>query len=244
MAQTTFLLTLVSVMIAAGALGGVINYFLNRKTDPEGTNIGKSVTVGIGAAFLVPLFLNMISSNLTEMIRGNTTTPADLSKILVFAGFCLIAAISSTAFIKTLSDRVLKEAQEAKKVARSAEQKASAAQSVIAPIVAREIEEDESVTSGLRGLASAISKISEKEHRLLEKLAIGKLFRTRTSLAKELGLAKSDVDQMMEELKQKGLVDSKLLSDADGAKKRRWYISNKGREAITSASDLETGSPL
>ena len=95
MKETTFLSTPISVMIAAGALGGVVNYFLNRKNDPEGSSIGKSITVGIGAALLVPLFLNMISSNLTEMIRGSSTTPADLSKILVFAGFCLIAAISS-----------------------------------------------------------------------------------------------------------------------------------------------------
>jgi hypothetical protein len=67
MKENTFLSTLISVLIAAGALGGVVNYFLNRKSDPEGSSIGKSITVGIGAAFLVPLFLNMISSNLTEM---------------------------------------------------------------------------------------------------------------------------------------------------------------------------------
>jgi LytS/YehU family sensor histidine kinase len=244
MKETTFLSTLISVMIAAGALGGVVNYFLNRKNDPEGSSIGKSITLGIGAAFLVPLFLNMISSNLTEMIRGSSTNPADLSKILVFAGFCLIAAISSTAFIKTLSDRVLKEAQEAKKVARSAEQKASAAQSAIAPIVDREIEEDDSVTPGSRALVVPTATISDKERRLLDKLAHGRLFRTRTSLAKETGLMKPEVDQMMDELKQKGLVDTKLLTGTGGEKKKRWYITNKGREAITSISDLELDSPL
>jgi predicted transcriptional regulator len=243
MTETTFLATLVSVMIAAGALGGVVNYFLNRKTDPEGTSVGKSLTVGIGAAFLVPLFLNMISSNLTEMIRGSAHTPADLSKVLVFAGFCLIAAISSTAFIKTLSDRVLKEAQEAKKAARSAEQKASAAQSAIAPIVAKETEEDEAGALS-RAPASPASTLSEKERKLLEKLSGGKLFRTRTSLAKEAGLIKPEVDQMMDNLKDKGLVDSKLLTDANGGKRRRWYITNKGREAITPISDLEQGSPV
>ena len=47
----------------------------------------------------------------------------DFSKFLVFAGFCLVAAISSRAFIKTLSDRILKEATEAKEKASAAEQK-------------------------------------------------------------------------------------------------------------------------
>jgi hypothetical protein len=240
MKETTFLLILISVMIAAGTLGGIVNYFLNRKDDPDGSSLGKSITVGIGASFLVPLFLNMISSNLTEMIRGSSTTPADLSKILVFAGFCLIAAISSTAFIKTLSDRVLKEAQEARKAARSAEQKASAAQSAIAPIVERETEQEASVSSGLQTLAVPVAKITDKERKLLEKLANGKLFRTRTGLAKETGLMKPEVDQMMNELRRRGLVDSKILLGVDGERKRRWYITSEGREAITSTGYIES----
>jgi hypothetical protein len=161
-----------------------------------------------------------------------------------FCGFLLDSGDLVQAFIKTLSDRVLREAQEAKKVARSAEQKASAAQSAIAPIVDREIEEDDSVTPGSSGLVVPTATISDKERRLLDKLAHGRLFRTRTGLAKETGLMKPDVDQMMDELKQRGPVDTKLLTGTGGEKKKRWYITNKGREAITSTSDLELDSPL
>jgi predicted ArsR family transcriptional regulator len=63
-------------------------------------------------------------------------------------------------------------------------------------------------------------------------------------LAKETGIAKLEVDRMMYELKQRGLVDTKLLLGTGGEKKKRWYITNKGREAITPTSDSEPDSPL
>ena len=242
MTQATFLSTLISVMFAAGALGGTVNYFLTRKADPEGSSIAKSIVVGIAAAFLVPLFLNMISSNLTEAIRGSPTNPADLSKILVFAGFCLIAAISSKAFIKTLSERVLKdveetkkrveetkkEVEEAKKTALSAQEKASEAD----PIVQKNIEPD------LAALPVPAS-ISENELKILQELVTGeKVYRTRTSVAKHIKLDKPEVDGIVDELKEKGLVDAKQLEDTSGAKRTRWYITPKGRAAIAAHAGM------
>jgi hypothetical protein len=229
MTQTLFLCTLVSVIVAAGTLGGVLNYFLQRKDDPDDRSIAKSLVLGIGASFLVPLFLNMISSNLTEQIRGGTGTAADLPKILVFAGFCLVAAISSTAFIKTLSDRVLKEAQEAKKAARAAEQKATDAQSFLEPLLQKEIERD-----SVNTVSVSVPALDQDETKLLKELATGEwVLRTRTSLSRRTQLPKSQVDQMMDDLKKRGLVDSKTILGTGGEKKRRWYITNYGREAAT-----------
>jgi len=115
--QLSFLALVIVVMVLAGALGGLVNYLLQRKEEPESSNFWRSLALGWAAAFLVPLFLNMIASSLMSDIR---TEP---SKALVFLGFCLVAAISSTAFIKTLSERVLQEAREAKKVAGAADKK-------------------------------------------------------------------------------------------------------------------------
>src|SRR6266849_838261 len=106
-----FVPILIAVMLAAGMVGGLLNYYMTQSADPEHTSILKSLLAGICASFLVPLFLNMISSNLIDAIRGGANASSDVSKLFVFAGFCLIAAISSSAFIRTLSDRVLAEAK-------------------------------------------------------------------------------------------------------------------------------------
>ncbi|HET8888761.1 MAG TPA: YEATS-associated helix-containing protein [Candidatus Angelobacter sp.] len=236
--QTTFFVVIGSIMVFSGLLGGLVNYFLSQKEDPEGRNFGKSAALGIAAALLVPLFLNMISSDLLDAIRkgipGADGKPAvaDLSKILVFLGFCLVAAISSTAFIKTLSDRILKEAKEAKNVARQADKKATATQSVIQPILDKETEAEVPTNANL-ALAATQPAIHPNERKLLESLAKGKSFRTRTGLGRETGIPRPEVEKMMDELKARGLVADQWIVITPGeTKKRRWYITNNGRIAI------------
>jgi len=109
-------------MFTAGIFGGIISYFLDQDSSESNVKIRhnsllKSVIIGVGASFLVPLFLAIISSDLLKLDKF------DPSKILVFFGFCLIAAISSRKFIVTLSERVLKEAREAKQKVKQVEDK-------------------------------------------------------------------------------------------------------------------------
>src|SRR5437870_9606053 len=93
--MTTQTYTILGIILAAGALGGLVSAF----TSEEGKlSIGfcfKRVVIGIACAFVVPLFLNMISSTLLKEAQ-NDPTPCPY---FVFAGFCVIAAISSKAFI-------------------------------------------------------------------------------------------------------------------------------------------------
>lgn len=233
MPQTEFIALVIGVILVAGLLGGAVNYFMTLKDDREGTNYAKSATLGIAASLLVPLFLNMISSTLLDSIRNSASGTVDLTKILVFAGFCLVAAISSTAFIKTLSDRVLQEAREAKKVARQADKKASDAQSDVRLIVEKETEAE---TPSEANAAQQIPTVAvdENETKLLRNMAAGRwVLRTRTGLAKETGINKPDVDRMMEELRKKQLVGYKFIAGRAGEKKKRWYITNEGRQAIS-----------
>jgi hypothetical protein len=142
---------LLVVMIGVGAFGGVINYLLSREpvsephkksgqrleqdagspaTEPSGrTKAGglwTSVLAGIAAALLVPLFLNMISSTVIEQIRGSDETPGDPYRLFIFAGFCLLAAITSKAFIGSLSDYLLRLVRDAHTEAKSANKKVTA----------------------------------------------------------------------------------------------------------------------
>lgn len=243
MSQWRFLTTLILVMVAAGTLGGILNYLLDRRDDPEGSSIWRSVVSGIVASFLVPLFLNMISSNLMELIRGAPTGPADLSKVLVFAGFCLVAAVSSSGFIRTVSDRILKEAREAKKLAHEADEKVSDARAEIQPVLDKEIERGPVSEIPAMPLAPSLA-VNEDELKLLGALANGKMvFRTRTGLAKETGIDKPKVDAVMDDLKARNLVGSKLLLGYEGERKTRWYITNMGRERLAAAKGSEDREP-
>lgn len=57
--------------------------------------------MGIAAAFMVPLFLNMISSTL---IRNSYSDP---SQLFVLSGFCLAAAVFARQFIGSVGEKAL-----------------------------------------------------------------------------------------------------------------------------------------
>ena len=72
MTQPHLLETLLAAIVFAGILGGLVNFYQSRQSDPDDNSLWKSITLGIGAAFLVPLFLTMILSKLIEAIRADT----------------------------------------------------------------------------------------------------------------------------------------------------------------------------
>lgn len=61
------------IMLAAGILGGIINYCLTAAgaADAPKPNFIKSVVIGIGATFLIPLFLQIAQSKLLDGIRNS-----------------------------------------------------------------------------------------------------------------------------------------------------------------------------
>lgn len=118
-------------MIAAGMLGGAVNFFLAEvppekapeKTAEKTRAADKSnavkplkwwqhLIIGVSAAFVVPVFLNSIGSNLIAEFKSTVVTAEVLSKLLVLDGFCLLAAISSRAFIRSMSDFLLQQVKE------------------------------------------------------------------------------------------------------------------------------------
>jgi hypothetical protein len=116
-----FIWMLAAVMLVAGVLGGTVNHFVTHETDAPRLPLSRSLLAGITASFMVPLFLNMISSDLMEQVRGDT------SKLLVFGGFCLIAAVASRVFTRTVPDRLLGELKQARSEAAEAKVEAGRA---------------------------------------------------------------------------------------------------------------------
>lgn len=115
-----------------GCFGGIINYILvDDRKKIEKLEILKSIFLGVGASFLVPLFLNTISSNLIIEAKD------DFSKLLVFTGFCLIASIFSRNFIFALSKKFIKDIQQRQSIV---EEKISNIHDIVEPIIEREME--------------------------------------------------------------------------------------------------------
>ena len=205
--------TLLAIMTLAGSFGGLINYFIERRDSREKSSILRSLVVGIGAAYMVPLFLNMISSDLMQQLDQDT------GKLLVFVGFCLIAAVSSSAFIRSLSDKVLKEAQEAKRVSKELKD-------AMTPILLRETEAaPEEVRPGKRLEAASFDPETSQ---ILFALASGKqAWRTVEGLHEQTGLDAGPIKTHLQNLLQGGYV----MCTEDGQGVKRWGIAAMGRKA-------------
>lgn len=80
------------IMLAMGVLGGIINYILPANENPDGSKIRsktKCILLGIGATFLVPLFLEIAQSKLMDKMNfgfsvSNSSDKADSSKRISF----------------------------------------------------------------------------------------------------------------------------------------------------------------
>ena len=110
---------IVSTIVVAGVAGGLVNWTMTRADGSDPRPWWSHVLTGCAAAFLVPLFLHVVSSDLLLKLLTAEGESAALYA-LVFAGFCLAASISSKAFIQTVSKRVLQIAEQAKKTADEA----------------------------------------------------------------------------------------------------------------------------
>src|SRR6476620_316060 len=106
---------LVATMLAAGVLGGIVNYYTasvqwdaaqpSTSSAPQ-PSLLQNILTSVSAALLVPLFLNTISSTLLDKIIETGLHSKAVPLLLIFRGFCLLAAFVAQRFIQTLSQRV------------------------------------------------------------------------------------------------------------------------------------------
>lgn len=101
---------IVWIIIGTGIFGGLINYFRNvLDKDFKKTETIKPILLGLAASALVPLFLNMISS---DLLKGEEI---EILNYFIFLGFCLIASIFSGEFIDSIGKKVINQIREVKK---------------------------------------------------------------------------------------------------------------------------------
>lgn len=123
------------VILIAGLVGGWARYRLDRDaweaSEPKGRkpSFHSCAIIGVIGSFLVPLFLNMISSTLIKDTNGDIFKGSNL---FVLIGFCLIAAIFAKRFMWMIANKAFQEvmdkADSANKHAQAAEHKAESAE--------------------------------------------------------------------------------------------------------------------
>lgn len=99
-----YMLLLLVIMIVSGVLGGIANYFMTERGNAfSARDLTKYSVLGVVAALTVPLFLNMISSDLLAVAKAR---PIDL---FVFAGFCLMFVLFSRRFVENIAARLMQQ---------------------------------------------------------------------------------------------------------------------------------------
>ena len=233
-----FELVLITMFIA-GCIGGLINSFL---TDPKTENAlpwWQHIVIGVGAAFMIPVFLNMISSKLIADIKPPPMEPSNVANLLILGGFCLVAAVSSRAFIRSLTDRVLQDVSAAKKVANEAKQEAEDAKKLavnaegIAVLsVPSDIADDpvSLVESTVSSISSPKPELAEPETKTLDAMVNGNTpMRSVSGISAHTGLPKNQINAAITALIAKELVAQSVNKEGQ----LRWYATPAGRLVAT-----------
>lgn len=112
---------LFSTILLAGAFGGYARYQweLSEGNGKEGAWV--FIVTGVASSFLVPLFLNTISSSLIKDI------PKEQEKLLILIGFSVAAGAFAKQFIGSVAKKALELSKQANQVAIEARQVAVAA---------------------------------------------------------------------------------------------------------------------
>lgn len=210
----TFLILVLGIMVISGILAGLTNYFFSENQKPRVLQaiLGRCF-LGIAAALTVPLFLNIISSNLLATAEKN---PINL---LVFNGICLIFAFVLCRFKDIV---FVKQSQKTEKDKKD--------NTIIIPIKTeygfetsqREVSRDKMTRTGM----------SESELKILGSIAAKKHAHTSlVDLLKDPKLINEKVNETLSSLMAKGFVEQRLSKE----NRLLLYLTPKGNRILTKA---------
>lgn len=211
----------VSIMIFAGILGGFVNYGLTRSDKMDWRGLFWAVLIGVAAALLVPLFLNTISSSLlTGILEGSGKS----SDVYVYFGFCLLGAIASKSMIQTLTDKILRTAEEAKDKVNELEKNVS---SVIAKETEPENDNGESEFEEVLATGTSfrsVGYVGDEVPKIIKALGDSKYSRrTVKGISKDSGVAVEKAVETLDWLQRNG------LAFTSGSPQHYWSLTQDGR---------------
>lgn len=210
-----FVLILTFVMLVAGVFGGLVNFYLLNQNNRDTTAMLRSVVVGVGAAFLVPVLLDLVGSSIV------TQSQNDPGQLLIYTGLCLIAAIASRVVVTNKLDRTLLAADSAKTDVENLRVQIKQLQQSILPLIETETEMD----LAREEEQELLDSLDVASTQVLKALGTGRyIFRTQDSLLKELELEDNDIIKSLNVLMTKG-----LTSKVNSSWGLRWHLTERGR---------------
>ena len=211
----TFLILVLGIMVISGILAGLTNYFFSENQKPRvlQTILGRCL-LGITAALTVPLFLNIISSNLLATAQKS---PINL---LVFNGICLIFAFALCRFKEII---FVKQSQKTEKDKKD--------NTIIIPIKTEYGFE----TSQREFLRDKINRtgMSASELKILGSIANKKHAHTSlVDLLKDPELINDKINETLSSLMAKGFVEQRLSKE----NRLLLYLTPKGDRVLRKTS--------
>lgn len=212
-----YMLIVLIIMVVAGVLGGIANYFLSdRSGEPGRREWGKYLTLGVISALTVPLFLNMLSSNLLEAAR---TRPVDF---FVFAGFCLIYVVASRRVVENVANRLLGQMDQMKRemsqIRHSRPDAAPVREEPQVPHEAHATKPELARESLSYNDVEILRALSEESY----------VYGNLVGLTDKTGLAREMVSARLPVLKGLGLIETRI----NDKNVLHWYVAPKGKQML------------
>jgi DNA-binding transcriptional ArsR family regulator len=210
------MLLILAIMICAGILGGLANFFLaDRQGPPNRHDWIKYPVLGVVAALTVPLFLNMISSTLLE---GARTKPVDF---YTFAGFCLIYVVASRRLLENVAQRLMGQLDHVKRELGQIKQHQQSEPVILAsreePV--RAVEEKEEPREVLSYNDVEILRALAEESFVYGNLA---------AICDRTGLARDFVSQRLTVMKNMGVIETRI----NDKNVLHWGVSSRGKAVL------------
>lgn len=195
-------IVLISILVcSSGLVGGVGNFFRSEENMENWRfRLGRSVLLGIIAAFTVPLFLNMVSSDLLQFGNG-------ITDYFVFIGFCLIAAFFSNRFMNSVGDKILHDLEQVKRKTDIIEEETKENAEKVEVLVEDRTDGGTvgSVDPNLQALENEMPK--ELVTKIFQSFNNDKFkFRTVGGIARDSGLDSDKAKELIEKLENKQIV--------------------------------------
>jgi DNA-binding transcriptional ArsR family regulator len=225
-----YMLVILLIMVAAGVLGGVANYYLSeRQAEPASQanqanqanasrrDWARYTVLGVVAALTVPLFLNMISSNLLDAAR---TRPADF---FVFAGFCLVYVVATRRVFENVALRLIGQIDVMKRdVAQLKAQRSEPPAGSEAAAAAR-------AERAERTDASTKDALSYNDVEILRALSEESyVYGNLAGITDKTGLARELVSSRLTVLKNTGVIETRI----NERNVLHWCVSARGRQML------------
>lgn len=212
-----YMLIILAIMVAAGVLGGIANYFLSeRQGELTARDAIKYAVLGVIAALTVPLFLNMISSNLLEAAR---TRPVDF---FVLAGFCLTYVVASRRVFENAANKLLAQLGEVRRDVHQLKQRREAPPAPAAtpePAPAAEAARAEPARESLSYNDVEILRALSEESTVYGNLA---------GLAERTGLGRDLISARLTVLKNLGIIETRI----NDKNVLHWFVSGRGKQVL------------